>query len=84
MAFRADKYIENTVAYEYNDMYVEKYKNGETEKLVFIMPDNNLYRYILPYDSSYFEFWYKQCHEIPNEAEFYYDFLVYAVNDAEE
>ncbi|MBQ5809390.1 MAG: hypothetical protein IIW21_06505 [Clostridia bacterium] len=82
MAYRADKYVENTVAYEYNDMYVEKYKNGETEKLVFIMPDNNLYRYILPYDSSYFEFWYKQCHEIPTEAEFYYDFLVYATADS--
>lgn len=81
MAFRAQKYVQNTVAYEYNDMYVEKYKNGETDKLVFIMPDNNLYRYILPYDSSYFEFWYKQCHGIPNEAEFYYDFLAYATGD---
>ncbi len=84
MAFRADKYVENTVAYEYNEEYVEKYKNGETEKLVFIIPDNDLYRYILPYDSSYFEFWYKQCHEIPAEAEVYYDSLVYALADIEK
>lgn len=81
MAFRADKYLENTAAYEYNDQYVEKFKAGETEKLVFIMPDNNLYRYILPFDSSYFEFWYKQCHGIDPEAEFFYDFIVYAYND---
>ncbi len=84
MVYRADKYVENTVAYKYNDEYAEKYKNGETEKLVFIMPDNNLYRYILPYDSPYFEFWYKKCHEIPDEAEFYYDFLVYALEDAKK
>lgn len=81
MLFRADKYVENTVAYEYNEEYVEKYKNGETEQLVFIMPDNNLYRYILPFDSPYFEMWYKLSNGIPQDAPMYYDFLVYATND---
>lgn len=71
MSLRAARYVENSKAYAKTRENIESFTAGE--ELVFFIPRHDRYRYILPYDSGYFEYWYKMCHHLPAETVIRYE-----------
>lgn len=71
MSLRAARYVENSKAYAKTRENLEGFSAGE--ELVFFIPRHDRYRYILPYDSTYFEYWYKMCHHLPADTVIKYE-----------
>lgn len=73
MSLRAARYVENSKAYAKTRENLEGFSAGE--ELVFVIPRHDRYRYVLPYDSGYFEYWYKMCHHLPTDTVIRYEEL---------
>ena len=71
MTFRAQRYLENSKAHAQTRENLEGFTAGE--ELVFVIPKHDRYRYVLPYDSTYFEYWYKMCHHLPEDTVIKYE-----------
>ena len=71
----AYKYAENSFSYSVTEDKIAEYKKVGGTSVTFMVPPNDKYRYILPYDNEYHEYWFKKCYSLPEDVKIEYSQL---------